>query len=183
MENKIHRGMLLLAGLYFSATVMATPTPTPSDDVASLINQRLSYMKDVAGYKANHHLAIEDLSQEANVLSSSVLEAEKLGLEGKSVTLFIQAQMDAAKAIQYRYRADWLSVPEKEWQPEPLALVRSKIRSLNSDILTDISRKLMHAQVVTDKDGFMKTLDQAHLTDSDKERLWYSLQQIALKKE
>ena len=31
-----------------------------------------------------------------------------MGLEPASVRPFIAAQMDAAKAIQYRYRADWL---------------------------------------------------------------------------
>lgn len=99
-------------------------------------------MKDVAGYKAYNHLAIEDLSQEAKVLSSSMLEAEKLMLDGESVKPFIQAQMDAAKAIQYRYRADWLSVPEKGWQPAPLEQVRAKISASNTDILTKISNKL-----------------------------------------
>ncbi len=63
-----------------------------------------------------NHLAIEDLAQEAKVLSNTMLEAEKLGLDGDSVKLFVQAQMDVAKAIQYRYRADWLSQPEKGWE-------------------------------------------------------------------
>lgn len=173
MESKVSGRVLLLAGLFFSATAMAMPTQ--NDDVASLINQRLSYMKDVAGYKANNHLAIEDLPQEAKVLSSSVLEAEKLGLEGESVKPFIQAQMDAAKAIQYRYRAEWLSVPEKGWQPEPLGQIRSKISALNTDILTDVSAKLTKGDQFTDKTAFIKVLDQAHLKGGDKERLWYSL--------
>lgn len=111
MDRKTSAKLLLLwTGLFFSVTTLAMPTQ--SADVASLINQRLSHMKDVAGYKAQHHLAIEDLPQEAKVLANSVAEAEKLGLDGESVKPFIQAQMDAAKAIQYRYRADWLSSPE-----------------------------------------------------------------------
>lgn len=178
MDSKVFGRLRLLVGLFFSATAMATPTQ--NDDVASLINQRLSYMKDVAGYKANNHLAIEDLPQEAKVLSSSVLEAEKLGLDGESVKPFIQAQMDAAKAIQYRYRADWLSVLAKGWQPEPLEQVRSKISVLNTDILTDVSTKLTKGDLFTDETSFMKVLDQTHLKDADKERLWYSLKQITL---
>ncbi|CDH24414.1 chorismate mutase [Xenorhabdus bovienii] len=180
MDSQLSGRLLLLAGLFFSATAMAMPTQ--NDEVASLINQRLSYMKDVAGYKANNHLAIEDLRQEAKVLSSSVLEAEKLGLDGESVKPFIQAQMDAAKAIQYRYRADWLSVPEKDWQPEPLEQVRSKISVLNTDILTDVSTRLTKGDLFTDKTAFTKVLDQTHLKNGDKERLWSLMKQITLKK-
>lgn len=180
MGSKVSGGLLLLVGLWFSATAMATSAQ--NDDVALLINQRLSYMKDVAGYKANNHLAIEDLPQEAKVMSSSVLEAEKLGLDGESVKPFVQAQMDAAKAIQYRYRADWLSVPENGWQPEPLDQVRSKISVLNTDIFTGITASLTRGDVLTDKTDFIKVLDQAHLKSGDKERLWYSFKQITLKK-
>jgi len=178
--RKISGKLLVLTGLMLSTTALATPAR--NKDVTSLINQRLSYMKDVAGYKANNHLPIEDLPQEARVLSDTVLEAEKLGLDGESVKFFIQAQMDAAKAIQYRYRADWLSVPEKNWQPEPLEQVRTKISVLNTNILTGVRGELIGGDLLPDKAAFMKKLDQNHLEDSDKERLWYSLKQITLKK-
>lgn len=85
--------------------------------IGELVNQRLSLMKDVAGYKAQQHLPIEDLAQEAKVLANAQAEAGRLGLEPTSVRPFITAQMDAAKAIQYRYRADWLASPESDWQP------------------------------------------------------------------
>lgn len=180
MDFKVTRGLLLLAGLFFSITAVAKPIQT--DETASLINQRLSYMKDVAGYKANNHLAIEDLPQEANVLANSVREAEALGLDGKSVAPFIQAQMDAAKAIQYRYRADWLSAPENGWQPESLDSVRAKISRLNTQILTSVSNKLKKGERFNDRFVFMKSLEQTHLKVGDKERLWQSLQRIALKR-
>ncbi|MGX5024760.1 chorismate mutase [Enterobacter sp. UPMP2060] len=178
MWSKVYRGLLLMAGLFFPAMAMATQ----DDEVASLINQRLFYMKDVAGYKANNHLPIEDLPQEAKVLASSLVQAEKLGLDGESVKPFIQAQMDAAKAVQYRYRADWLLAPEKDWQPEPLEQVRSEISVLNTIILTRISKKLTIGIQFNDKSSFMKELDQEHLKSSDKERLWNSLRNISLKK-
>lgn len=47
MGSKVSGGLLLLVGLFFSATAMAAQ----NGEVASLINKRLSYMKDVAGYK------------------------------------------------------------------------------------------------------------------------------------
>ncbi|MFQ9621615.1 MAG: gamma subclass chorismate mutase AroQ [Enterobacteriaceae bacterium] len=99
--------------------------------MGNLINERLSLMKDVAGYKAQHHQAIEDLQQEKKVLESATADADSLGLKGESVRPFIQAQMDAAKAIQYRYRADWLAAPETDWQPRPLQDVRTQIGQLS----------------------------------------------------
>lgn len=51
------------------------------DQTARLINERLSYMKDVAGYKAEQHLPIEDLTQEKKVLDQSVSEAESFGFK------------------------------------------------------------------------------------------------------
>jgi chorismate mutase len=76
------------------------------DQVAHLMNERLSYMKDVAGYKAEQHLPIEDLVQEKKVLDQSLAEAESFGLSSETVKPFIVTQMNVAKAIQYRYRAD-----------------------------------------------------------------------------
>lgn len=43
--------------------------------------------------------------------------------------------MNVAKAIQYRYRADWLSSPETNWKPQDLSEVRLKISSLNTELL------------------------------------------------
>ena len=61
-----------------------TSFPALADGAAAigeLVNQRLSLMKDVAGYKAQQHLPIEDLAQEAKVLASAQAEAGRLGLE------------------------------------------------------------------------------------------------------
>lgn len=179
MLSKVSVGLLLMAGLFFSAITMAMPAK--NDEAGSLINERLSYMKDVAGYKANNHLAIEDLPQEAKVLKSAVVQAEQLGLDGESVKPFIQAQMDVAKAIQYRYRADWLSVPLQDWQPEPLEQVRSKISVLSTAILSSVSSKLKTGSQFTDKAAFMSEFNQEHLKNSDKELLWDSLRSITLK--
>nr|WP_318269218.1 hypothetical protein [Pantoea agglomerans] len=44
------------------------------------------------------------------MLAASVNKAP--GLDGISVKPFIRAQMDAEKAVQYCYLADWLFAPE-----------------------------------------------------------------------
>lgn len=116
------------------------------DQTARLINERLSYMKDVAGYKAEQHLPIEDLTQEKKVLDQSLSEADSFGLNSETVKPFIVTQMNVAKVIQYRYRADWLSSPETNWKPQDLAEVRLKISTLNTELLKILpmnSRKII----------------------------------------
>ncbi|MDF7647600.1 chorismate mutase [Pantoea sp. Acro-805] len=179
MNRNYFSKIILLIGLSCSATVLAASEI--NSDVASLINQRLSYMKDVAGYKAANHLAIEDLPQEEKVLASATQQAEKLGLEGESVKPFVQAQMDAAKAIQYRYRADWLSTPEQNWQPLPLDQVRTKINALSASILSGIRTDLTRGEHFSSEATFLQALNQTHLAESDKARLWETLQKVRLK--
>jgi len=144
--------------------------------ISGLVNQRLSFMKDVAGHKAQQHLPIEDVTQEAKVLAVSEAEAERLGLVTTSVLPFIVAQMAAAKAIQYRYRAGWLATPEPDWQPRPLDSVRSQIAQLSSPILQQLVKQL-HTRMLTDVDreDFLRTVNQVNLRDADKQRLFDAL--------
>ncbi|ACS87254.1 chorismate mutase [Musicola paradisiaca] len=176
--------MLRILGL--TALLLSTSAiAAKSTELPTLINQRLSYMKDVAGYKAGHHLAIEDLQQEDNVLKASRQQASQYGLDADSVTPFIQAQMDAAKAIQYRYRADWLAAPEHDWQPKPLEDVRSRLATLNGAILQQLADtlhkegSLQHLNHAT----FLQTITQHNLSTHDKERLFTTLKQAKLRHE
>jgi chorismate mutase len=95
-----------------------------------------------------------------------------LGLEPASVRPFIAAQMDAAKAIQYRYRADWLASPEPGWQPRPLAQVRPQIAQLSSQILQRLAERLRTGPLgEADRAAFMASVDQVNLSAADKRRL------------
>lgn len=73
------------------------------------INDRLSYMEDVALFKAVNHLPIEDSVREKKVIANAKTSAASKGLDPDSVEAFFEAQISVAKAIQYRYRADLLS--------------------------------------------------------------------------
>ncbi|KAJ6644190.1 Secreted chorismate mutase [Pseudolycoriella hygida] len=144
--------------------------------LAQKMNERLGYMKDVAGYKAQHHLPVEDVIQESKVINSSLTEAVSLGLDAESTRPFVIAQIDAAKAIQYRYRADWLSIPEVEWEPEPLEVVREKIASLSSEILQQLALQIGEGLICVDeREGFVSHLAQKNLYCADKMRLFDSL--------
>lgn len=179
MDYKLYSAVVMLATLSFSAAAAVTADAS----LGKLVNERLSWMKDVAGAKAQHHQAIEDLAQEQKVLERAVIDAESLGLNGESVKPFIQAQMDAAKAIQYRYRADWLATPETSWQPRALDEVRKQISELSDTILRKVAERLKANGKLTDADKkeFMHTVQQHNLTEQDKARMWQALVSITLK--
>ncbi|HEJ9094836.1 chorismate mutase [Serratia odorifera] len=164
--------IMLIAGLLCSFSTLANE----AKPIAETVNQRLSLMKDVAGYKAQQHLPIEDLAQESKVLASTQAEAETLGLDAATIKPFVMAQMDVAKAIQYRYRADWLSQPEQHWQPRPLNQVRPQIARLSSAILQRLAQRLQAGPISeTERQGFVNALQQHNLSDADKQRLFDAL--------
>ncbi|MDE4039199.1 chorismate mutase [Acinetobacter pittii] len=149
---------------------------------ARLVNERLSYMKDVAGYKAEQHLPIEDLTQEKKVLDQSLSEAESFGLNSETVKPFIVTQMNVAKAIQYRYRADWLSRPESNWKPQDLAEVRLKISTLNTELLKNIAYELKkNHNKAPHGCSYMWPVQHPQLKDADKKALCVALNKIKLR--
>nr|WP_269809096.1 gamma subclass chorismate mutase AroQ [Enterovibrio nigricans] len=98
---------ILFAILTFcSFSVFANPS---LNTLFSAINERLSYMEDVALFKANNHKPIEDIEREKIVINKASESAKDSGLNQQSVIGFFTAQISAAKAIQYRYRADLLT--------------------------------------------------------------------------
>lgn len=152
------------------------------DQTARLVNERLAYMKDVAGYKAEQHLPIEDLTQEKKVLDQSLSEAESFGLNSETVKPFIVTQMNVAKAIQYRYRADWLSSPESNWKPQDLAEVRLKISSLNTELLKNIAYELKkNHNKAPHSCSYMWSVQHPQLKEADKKALCVTLNKIQLK--
>lgn len=75
--------------------------------LAELVQQRLSYMKDVAAYKWKHQLPIEDLEREQVVLQSSMQQAATYGLDSTSTQAFFEAQITSAKLIQEYWFDQW----------------------------------------------------------------------------
>ncbi|AWK14972.1 chorismate mutase [Candidatus Fukatsuia symbiotica] len=153
------------------------------DKVFSLIDQRLSYMKEVAADKAIKHLAVEDLRQEQKVLQKAMRTAEANHLDADSVKPLFTALMETAKVIQYRYRADWLTTPQIDWQPRKLEEIRADI-ALSSDLLIKELRRRLSANIGFDqvsRDRLMQIVDEPKLSDADKERIFTALQTVKLK--
>ena len=123
--------------------VLLPATWTRADSVAidifQLINQRLSYMQYVALSKATAHSTVENRDRERQVLEKAKTESDELGLDAESMLLFIQAQMDVAKAIQYRYLADWLVTKPSNIKPKDLDLeVRPQLLQIDKEIFVKL---------------------------------------------
>lgn len=176
-------GSLLIAAIGVS-TLPLTAQASENSSLPGLINQRLSYMKDVASSKALNHQPIEVLDQEAKVLADTLKVAEGAGIDPVSIKPFIVAQMSAAKAIQYRYRADWLATPETHWQPRPLNQIRSDIAALSSQIIQRLAVELKaNGKISPDNEAeFSAKLQQKNLSEADKIQLFTTLKQVHLKK-
>lgn len=170
----MHQLVLLVSLFCMVSSAFASPDPATS--LASAMNQRIQVMKDVAGYKSTHHLPVEDLVREQKVLATAQAEAGEAGVDPQSVAPFIQAQMDAAKAIQYRYLADWLSRPEPDWKPANLEDVRARISQYDNVILKTISEQLKSGGFSDgERAQLLSLLNAPQLSGADKQHLVDSL--------
>ncbi|WP_114785168.1 gamma subclass chorismate mutase AroQ [Vibrio tetraodonis] len=149
------------------------------------INQRMSFMQDVALYKINHHLAIEDVEREAVVVEKSKAASEKYGLDGDSTTEFTRSLISAAKAIQYRYRADILSqTADIHKKPRDLKTeIRPALIKLSGELNAAISDYLKTGNKFTDDQyqTFATVINDPYLKDNDKKLIFKALQNIQVK--
>lgn len=149
-----------------------------------LINERLSYMKEVALYKANNKLPIENLPREQLVVRKAQSKAGQAGLDESSITAFFRSQITVAKAIQGRYQHDWavdgsLSTRRaKDLQTQ----VRPALLRLGEEIITAIRADLTRGGPYRDEDYalFQAQLTETKLLADDKAALFQALKQVRL---
>ncbi|KHN54675.1 chorismate mutase [Pectobacterium fontis] len=149
--------------------------------IYQLIQERMVLMKDVAGYKARQHLPVEDLQQEERILSKVREQSAVTGLSPQSTQLFFTSLMNASKAIQYRYMADWLATPESDWMPLSLNnTIRPMLLTIDDQLLISIKRYLAHGghfspeQEVT----FLSAINVENLSQNDKRQIYAALSKI-----
>ena len=175
---------VLIFSLIFSKFSIASPIPVVAPDaqhIFGLINDRLSYMEKVALFKNNTHKAVEDLGREKIVLEKTLSTVTDLGLNPESISGFIQAQMDAAKAIQYRYRAQWLSIPPQTQRDIDLqGEVRPRLIELGKEIMVSISQYLKAGGRFQPEqmEEFIDSLKVNNLSTVDKKNIFKSLLKI-----
>ncbi len=165
----------LLIILSFQARAEVTST-----ELFSIINDRLSYMKDVALFKAQNHRPIEDIDREKIVIDNAKMSAHKRGLDPVHVEDFYKAQISVAKAIQYRYRADLLSQSSFQKPKDLQKEVRPALLRLGDQI---IQKMMMYIEIYgsfksTKFDEFDAAITVKYVTASDKQLIFNALQKI-----
>ena len=176
--NRLLLAFTLLSG--FCPLSFAEPEPD-AIHIFRLINERLEYMEMVALYKHQSHIPVEDLTREKFILEESLLSASEQGLDPDSVSVFFQSQIDAAKAIQYRYRADWLTSPPEHAETIDLTNeIRPRLTTLGKAIVASISGYLNTGQSFNSGQltEFMDTVKVHNLSIIDKENIFRSLLQV-----
>lgn len=111
--------------LVFPALLLMTLGASAAD-LTQLVEQRLGYMKDVAAYKWQHKLAIENKEREAVVLDAALDQGLRFGLTKDSSRHFFSVQILAAKEIQSYWFQQWLNHPDSA--PENPANLERDIR-------------------------------------------------------
>lgn len=154
------------------------------DDLAKLVNERLSYMRAVAAYKWKNKLAIEDLEREKVVIQSSMDQAGTFGLDSISTRMFFEQQIVAAKQIQHYWFKHWekngfdtdhnFSDLNTEIRPTLLKLGKQILATI-SELRPWEPSKVSKAE---DRLNFLAALTTEGLRKKEKQRLFKAVMQI-----
>jgi cyclohexadienyl dehydratase len=116
-----------------------------ADQLLPLVEQRLGYMKDVAAYKWQHSLPIENRERENVVLASAVNQGLRFGLTEDSSRRFFAAQIKAAKEVQAFWFKQWQTKPDSI--PETAADLKGEIRPALLHLGERITAQLVVSQL------------------------------------
>ncbi len=111
--------------------------PWGIESLRALIDARLLLAPDVAQYKWNHHLPIEDLPREAQVIAALGHQANDLGVPQAWAEAFFRAQIEASKTAQNELFQGWDVFKHGQFPeaPDLLAVTRPKLDRLTDQLL------------------------------------------------
>lgn len=164
------------------AFLLLLSTPSLAADITretlfALINERLSYMEQVALFKFHNKVAVEDLEREQQVVEDSRRSAAQLGLDPEVIATFFEAQIAVAKAVQYRYLADWLSAPSTEPPPDLANQIRPRLTELGEHIVETLAELWQSGDSIGEahRRAFHAAITVEHVSEDDKDLLFDSL--------
>ncbi|MDD9894293.1 MAG: gamma subclass chorismate mutase AroQ [Gammaproteobacteria bacterium] len=145
--------------------------------IFQLINERLNYMTDVALYKKQNNLPVEDLAREQIVIANAVAAAASQGLQGESIELFFATQIGVAKAIQFRSLANWISEPATGTAPDLLTEIRPALSRLGDEIVMKLAEFIAAGNLISEvqRASFHREITAENLSLADNDRLFNSL--------
>ncbi|NKB35485.1 MAG: gamma subclass chorismate mutase AroQ [Pseudomonadales bacterium] len=167
----------LLSALGFLFLSLASVVHAQETEIFQLINERLAYMEDVALYKSQNQLPVEDLAREQVVVENAVAAAESIGLAGSSIESFFSTQIEVAKAIQYRSLADWISEPVNHSAPDLVTEIRPALTTLGDQIVATLANFLSDGNIIEEnrRSLFHQIIDSEQVSAADKDQLFDSL--------
>jgi len=137
VDQWLHQAME--SGAFARASEQWLAYPWGIESLRALIDARLLLAPDVAQYKWNHHLPIEDLPREAQVIAALGHKAADLGVPQPWAEAFFRAQIEASKTAQNELFQGWDVFKHGQFPeaPDLAGVTRPKL-----DRITD---QLMHA--------------------------------------
>ena len=130
---------LLLPILWFSLiqSAVATESTERLQRLRDVMTERLAIMEQVARFKWNEGLPVEDKDREAAVLEKTVGLAVAEGLNTKVATRVIKAQIEAAKFVQRALFEKWRAMAKGKLADAPNLTVtlRPEISRLSNDLI------------------------------------------------
>ncbi|MBW8901714.1 MAG: gamma subclass chorismate mutase AroQ, partial [Massilia sp.] len=92
--------------------------PWGLEPLRRLVDERLMLAPDVARYKWNHHLAIEDRPREAELIARLGRQASALGVPQAGAEDFFRAQIQASKTLQGELFRTWEAAKQERFPDE-----------------------------------------------------------------
>ena len=169
---------MLMVAVVTAPAAKAEPLTTA---VFESIRDRLALMKSVAAWKALRNVPVEDLEREQKVLQSSVDKAGAVRIDGVTAKAFFEAQIAAAKEIQFCWMDRWARDASKAPQtaPDLIADIRPKLIDLGKSILKNVARAWKESEDLpfhTDNEpAFVAVIEVECLSDDTKREVYRAL--------
>ncbi len=111
--------------------------PWGVESLRALIDARLLLAVDVARFKWNHHIPIEDLPRETQVIAVLGHRANELGIPLPWAEAFFRAQIEASKTAQNKLFRGWDAARHGQFPeaPDLAAVTRPKLDQLTDQLL------------------------------------------------
>lgn len=128
--------------------LMSTPVAAAGEEALLFerISTRLGLMKAVAADKWLANRPIADLHREADVLRKSAYAGLRVGITIDSNNRFYQAQISAAKSIQYYWFSHWRDHSRPDKGDSLVEVIRPKLITLGESIATLLKNPVTEAQ-------------------------------------
>lgn len=137
VDQWLHQTMA--SGAFARANDQWLAYPWGIESLRSLIDARLLLAPDVAQYKWNHHLPIEDLPREAQVIATLGRRAGDLGVPQPFAEAFFRAQIEASKIAQNELFQGWDVFKHGQFPDAPDLATATRPR------LDKLTEQLLHA--------------------------------------